>query len=164
MYCQPITKITDLSGTCLEGLTVASSTPKYIAKNIRNSYTRCMYAFASAQSTQQVLPGVEGLGAENILESSMSRCLRLIDKRRYVDVLLLGPNFSILLDMDMFGGLKGTDGVTREVDTNNGVNVLAKESTQMNKDRLREALDETVFVSDGSAFGLCLLLGPGEDR
>lgn len=98
--------------------------------------------------------------------SSSLRCraaLRLIDKR-YVDVLLLGPNFSILLDMDMFGRLKGTDGVTREVDTNNGVNVLAKESTQMNKDRLREALDETVFVSDGSAFGLCLLLGPGEDR
>lgn len=41
---------------------------------------------------------------------------------------------------------------------------MANQSTQVNRHCLREALDETVLVLDGSAFGLCLLLGPGEVR
>lgn len=77
-----------------------------------------------------------------------------------MDALLLSPNFSILLDMDVFGGLKGPDGVTREFDTNNDGGLMANQSTQVNRHCLREALDQAVLVLDGSAFGLCLLLGP----
>lgn len=74
---------------------------------------------ALGQQTHQVPLGIEESDAVNILESSISRCFRPIDKKGYVDVLLLSSDFSILLDMEVFVGLKAMDQVIREGDTNN---------------------------------------------
>lgn len=73
----------------------------------------------------------------------------------------LRHDLTILLDMNVFGGLQGFHLSFGVFDAKSG---LAMENGRGCGGALHEAFDETVLVLNGTALFLCKLLGPGSTR